>query len=84
MTDDEQIRLVVASTQNMVVQLHQIEGIPLSLVLAVMHGEVMAMIAAGYGGAQAAGMARRAADDVEGYPEMNDCKLATMQPQGRA
>ncbi len=84
MTDDEQIELIAASVRNVAQHLHYFNGIPAPLILAVMHAEVIAMIATTYGGAQAAQSARNAAEKVEGLPSYADCPLAAMQPVGRA
>jgi hypothetical protein len=66
MIDDEQFGLVALSTQKMVEHLHLLEGVGLPLVFAAMHGEIMAMVAAEYGGEKAAGLSRRAGDTLEG------------------
>jgi hypothetical protein len=80
---EEQHQLVTDATRAMVMQLVQ-AGLPPANVLAVVHAEIMALIATSYGGDVAAECATIAANSVAGLPSYADSPLAAMPHAGRA
>jgi hypothetical protein len=87
MTDDETADAMVRAgrlIETAVIVAAQLTGLPVPLVLAAAHAEVVGMIAVMGGGPMAAQACERAADRVRDFPDHSRLALAVAPAQGRA
>lgn len=82
--ESEQAEAVARCIGDLLLRLHNEAGIPLELVMAVAHGQVVTMLASIVGGEIAAECCMNAAEAVRPVLSMSDAALATATPQGRA
>lgn len=79
---DQAARMIGA----MLRRLHRETGFPMDCILAGAHAEVVAMMAASFGGSMTALCCEQAAERVRGLPPLGDTgdTLAFAEPAGRA
>lgn len=60
------------------------DGLPVNVVLAGAHAEVVALMVLSLGGTQTAEVLRRSATQIESNPSLSDLSLAMAEPAGQA
>jgi ammonia channel protein AmtB len=79
----DQAEAVARCVEDLLTELHR-EGIPLGLVMAAAHGQVVTMMASIVGGEVAAEQCRSAAERVRPILSASQAALAEAEPKGRA
>ncbi len=80
----EQAEAVARCVGDLLLRLHHEAGIPLELVMAAAHGQVVTMLASIVGGEVAAERCTNAAELVRPVLSISDAALAAATPHGRA
>lgn len=75
---------VAECVAELIVRLHKEGGVPLELVFAAAHGQIVTMMASVIGGERAAERCISAAEHVRPILSFSEAALATAKPQGHA
>lgn len=79
-----QIEFVSKCILDLLLRLNREAGIPMDLLLATAHGQIVTTLAAAVGGTVAAERCMAAAEEVRSIPSAADVALAAAKPHGTA